>query len=43
MAFMRVTLDELLHQAAMGQILVLEYMLPGMRGFLRVHPIMLGA
>jgi hypothetical protein len=34
MVFMRVSLVELLHQAAMGRIPALEYMLSGARGLL---------
>jgi hypothetical protein len=34
MTFMRVSLVELLHQAAMGRVPVLEYMLSGAHGLL---------
>jgi hypothetical protein len=34
MTFMRVSLIELLHQAAMGRVLALEYMLSGAHGLL---------
>jgi hypothetical protein len=43
MAFMRVSLVELLYQAAMGWIPTLEYMMSGMRGLLRPRSIMPGA
>jgi hypothetical protein len=43
MAFMRVSLVELLHQALMGRIPTLEYMLSGARGLLRPRLIMPGA
>jgi hypothetical protein len=39
MAFMHVSLVELLCQAVMGWVLVLEYMLSGVRGLLRPRPI----
>jgi hypothetical protein len=40
MVFMRISLVKLLCQAVMGWIPALEYMLPGLRGLLRPHPIM---
>jgi hypothetical protein len=43
MVFMCVSLIELLHQAAMGRVPALEYMLSGARGILRPHPVVLGA
>jgi hypothetical protein len=42
MVFMRVSLVELLHQAVMGWILVLEYVLSGSCGLLRPHPVVQG-
>jgi hypothetical protein len=43
MVFKRVSLVEPLHQAVMGWILVLEYMLSSVCGLLWPHPVMLGA
>jgi hypothetical protein len=43
MAFMCVSLVELLCQVAMGQVSGLEYMLSSARGFLRPRPVMPGA
>jgi hypothetical protein len=43
MALMLVSLVKLLHQAAMGWILALKYILSGARGLLRLRPIMQGA
>jgi hypothetical protein len=42
MAFICVSLVEPLHQAVMGRILALEYMLSGACGHKRLCPIMLG-
>jgi hypothetical protein len=42
MALLRVSLVELLCQAATEWIPTLEYMLSGTRGLLQLHPVMLG-
>jgi hypothetical protein len=39
MAFMHVSLVELLRQTTMGRVLGLEYMLSGVRGLLRTRPV----
>jgi hypothetical protein len=41
--FMRVSLVELLHQAVMGRVPPLEYMISGARGLLQPRPIVSGA
>jgi hypothetical protein len=43
MTFMHVSLVELLHHVAMGQVLALEYMLSSVRGLLCPRPVMPGA
>jgi hypothetical protein len=43
MTFIHVSVVELLHQAAMGRIPALEYMLLGACGLLRPRPVVPGA